>query len=215
VSALMCRGCEQVDPINPVEDPMNGDIPLDRMKAEIIAYQCLEHDTLVNSKLTLIKKAKYNHHMSRHVQSCFKCWGKKNHACGSKCECRYRVPDCKRDRSVLKEHDELKSWFRWDRTDVPRKNSEYLIKRLRYDVFQNVSCAPLDKWPGGSNNNARPMVDGPTAQYTFKYNYKDNTKDDTEAHEKLNERMKKALVEEERKHDLEFAKFDCPISVLS
>ena len=37
MSALMCRGCEQVDPINPVEDPMNGDIPLDRIKGEIVA----------------------------------------------------------------------------------------------------------------------------------------------------------------------------------
>jgi hypothetical protein len=159
VSALMCHGCEQVDPINPVEDPMNGDIPLDRMKAEIMAYQHLEHNTLINPELALDQEeAKNNHHMSRHVQSCFKCWGKKNHSCGSKCKCRYHVPDCKHDCSVLKEeHDELKSWFHWDRTDVPRKNSEYLIKRLWYDVFQNVSCTPLDKWLGGSNNNARPM----------------------------------------------------------
>ena len=199
----MCCRCEQVDPTNPVEDPMNGDIPLDRMKAEIVAYQWLVHDTPVNPELALIKKAKYNHHMSRHVQSCFKCWGKNNHACGTKCKCRYHVPDCKHDWSVLKEHEELKSWFNWDRMDVPRKNSKYLIKRLWYNVFQNVSCPPLDNWLGGSNNIARPMVDGPTAQYTFKYNYKDNMKDDTEAHEKLNEWMKKALVEEEHKHNLD------------
>jgi hypothetical protein len=56
VSALICCGCEQIDPINPVEDPMNGDIPLDRMKAEIVAYQCLEHNTLINPELALIKK---------------------------------------------------------------------------------------------------------------------------------------------------------------
>jgi hypothetical protein len=74
-----------------------------------------------------------------------------------------------------------------------------LVKRNKYDLFQNVSCTAISESKLACNSNVQMITDGPVGQYQFKYNFKGTNGDDTAAYEKVANAIRS--MNGVRKHD--------------
>lgn len=174
------------------------EIPLARLKAMIVEYQASRNRNILPE---VVVNATYQHHKSCHVRGCFACSGKRKHVCGPSCECRFRLPDCKRKKTknVRQISETTQNWFAWTGENKPRHLIELLPTRGTFDLFQNVSCSAISSSKFACNNNCAPITPGPLSQYMFKYNFKKTQKDDTADYEYVLNRMKTCLMT--RKHD--------------
>ena len=149
--------------------------------------------------------AAYQHHLSCHVEGCFKCQksGKGSrksagHTCGPNCECRYRLPDRKRKYSDVMTAKESVPWFTWRGTSKPQPLVQLLPKRGTYDLYQNVSCKAISESKFTCNSNVSVITDGPISQYIFKYIFSGTQEEDTAEYGLLNATMKRVTG---RQHD--------------
>ena len=154
-----------------------------RMTAEILQYQ---RDTstsaLLNAPKTSIN-AFYMQHASCHIpKTCFKCQkkGKRNHICGPACECRFRLPDRKHQKTTIDSVRESVVWYTWKGVPKQQPIIQFLPKRTTFDLFQNVSCPAITHSKFSCNNNLSLITDGPIAQYMFKYHLKPTQDSETE-----------------------------------
>ena len=148
--------------------------------------------------------AVYQHHLSCHTASCFKCnkrgKGKGGHKCGPQCECRYRLPDRARPKARVKTESEGTPWFKWDGEQAKQPLVQILPKRKPYDLFQNVSCKAISESKLACNSNVSLITDGPVSQYQIKYQTKGNYDEESAEYKECEDEMKKVAC---RKHELD------------
>jgi hypothetical protein len=181
-------------------DPTKTEIPEDRLMSHIVKYQ---KDTKVSEKPVSIINAMYNNHLSCHVPSCFKCQGvnkKRKHKCNPTCECRHHLPDKSRKHSSLNYvKDGGVRWFTWHGSEHIQPLVEFLPKRNKYDLFQNVCCPAISHSKLCCNSNIKLITAGPLSQYQFKYQLKMTQKEDTADYEECLQSIK--AMEGERRHE--------------
>jgi len=170
-------------------------IPVDRMRAHLIEYQKWSRDEMsVHVPVKTMVQATYQHHVSSHTTSCFKCSKKKGskkrtHNCGE-CECRYRMPDRKRQRTCIDVVNEGLNWYCWDGEVKEQPIVQILPRRLNYDCFQNISCPAISESKLTCNSNMQLLTDGPIAQYQFKYITKHTQHQDTAEYAEVQDAIK-------------------------
>ena len=138
----------------------------------------------------------YQAHASCHAKSCFKCnkltgKRKREHKCGPKCECRFRLPDKRRKTTVVKTEREAVPWYEWSGEEKQQPFVSVLPKRGKYDLFQNVCCRSLSQSKFSCNTNVSLITDGPIAHYICKYCVKPNDKDEVADYAEVDATMKK------------------------
>jgi len=168
----------------------NAEIPIPRMKAKIIQFQKHVDAPVEETPVTCIN-ASVNHHHSKHTDSCFRCMGnvkKKNHVHNQECECRFHKPDLARPETLISD-TQLKGsehkWYTFRGEEMEQPLVEFLVKRKKYDLFQNVSCKAVSESKFACNSNVQHITDGPLGQYQFKYNFKNCNGDDTAGYKKV------------------------------
>ena len=180
-------------PCRPVEEEASMDIPKARMRARIVEFQ-KKIDVDVDDTPGRLINATYQHHLSLHCTSCFKCQKtaakKKTHTCGPKCECRMRLPDCPRRTARVVTMSEGQPWFKWNGDEILQPFIEFQPRRCKYDAFQNVSCKAISESKFSCNSNAALITDGPVSQYQFKYQHKNTQDQDTAEYAELEKSMK-------------------------
>ena len=178
-------------------------IPKARMMAKIVEYQKTKGS--LNAPKECIS-ATYQHHLSCHVNNCFKCKKKGNkkrgHVCGPDCECRYRMPDRKRRRAELMVDQESVRWYLWNGDFKEQPLMAVCPKRAKYDLFQNVACDAVSFSKLSCNNNLSVVVDGPIGMYQYKYKSKDQHGEETAEYKDV-EGAVKCFAGEVRKHPLD------------
>lgn len=180
----------------------NAELPIARMKARIIEFQKFVDAPIQETPVTCIN-ASTNHHDSKHVNSCFRCGKpkKKGHVHNQECECRFRKPDLARPDTLIS-NTQLKGgvhkWFTFRGEEINQPLVEFLVKRKKYDLFQNVSCKAISESKFACNSNVQHITDGPLGQYQFKYNFKNCNGDETAAYEKVADAIKR--MNGERRH---------------
>lgn len=169
-------------------------IPKARMFAKIVHFQRTKGASIAVTPKACINGA-YQHHLSCHVAGCFKCMkkgGKKRaHVCGPKCECRYRLPDCKRRRSQVSEEHEGVSWYEWSGVEVKQPLLLMQAKRRPYDLCQNICCTAISHSKLSCNSNLGLIMDGPVGQYQHKYQQKPNQDEETHDYKRIEEDVRK------------------------
>jgi hypothetical protein len=171
-----------------------GGLPKARMFAEIVDFQ--KNGQNVKDTPVALINATYQHHVSCHVNGCFRCQkGKrrKKHVCGPTCECRYRLPDrCRPTPAVKTEFDgKAKPWYAWDGSAFNQPIIQILPKRRPYDLFQNVSCNAISQTKLSCNTNVSLVTDGPIGAYQHKYQLKPNRDDEQAEYATIEADMKK------------------------
>ena len=150
-----------------------------------------------------ITHAAYDQHSSQHVKGCFKCNDKtRKRKRSDDDECRYHLPDRKRQRTVVRSSEQKIPWYDWtgEHTDVFMY--DVLPQRNRYDLFQNASCAAISESALACNTNLQMQTGGPLAGYQIKYHTKSTQKDDTNDYSNVLNSMKKMMsVEAAREHN--------------
>jgi len=176
---------------DPEEDTDGPSIPRARMLATIIEFQ-KETEVEVADTPALCINATYQHHLSCHVRGCFKCnkKSKSKHTCGPLCECRFRLPDRARLTCLLKTTSDGQTWFEWNGDSRLQPIVEFLPKRGKYDLFQNVSCRAISESKFSCNSNMALITDGPVGQYQFKYHIKKTQDDDTAEYAEVEKSIK-------------------------
>ena len=165
-------------------------IPRSRMLHNIIQFQQTRGASVEDTPVQLIN-ATYQHHMSTHMQSCFKCTKfAVGHTCGPMCECRFRLPDLPRPYSQAKNLGEPRSWYNWQGEETKYPFVQFLPKRGTYDLFQNVSWKAVSESKLSCNTNLSLVTPGPLGQYQFKYQHKATQKDDTAAYREVETSIK-------------------------
>ena len=157
--------------------------------------------------------AAYNHHLSTHVRSCFgdnkkpkdsqlnsSNKRKRDQRQGwSEHECRYRLPQRKKVKTILQEAtDEKVSWYSWNGSITYRHIHEVMIKRHAYDTFENVSCPAISLSKLTCNSNISMVFPGPAGLYCFKYTLKNTQQDDTREFGKIIDTIRRSLSRERR-----------------
>ena len=148
-----------------------------RMKAKTVDYQ---KQAAQNSIHSYVIEAGYNLH--RHTVSCFKKGKEANYSAMTnrekknarkrvlECECRYRLPNRKKRKTLIVNACEEKvKWYDWRGTYKKRNIKELVLKRNLYDLFQNQSCPAIGESKMSCNTNINMVFHGSTGQYAFKY----------------------------------------------
>jgi hypothetical protein len=154
---------------------------IERLRAECVRLQIPEIE--LDEDSSVIINATYQHHLSCHSDSCFKCRKNKkkgSHKCNEQCECRFRLPDQKRNFTAVTDAVSSVNWYTWRGTSKPQPLLQSSVKRAEFDAFQNVSCQGVSETKLTCNSNVALVFDGPLSQYIFKYICK-STKNDDEA----------------------------------
>ena len=178
-------------------------LPRPRMLAKIVQFQHPSHRS--DAEPTMCINASYQAHASCHHKNCFNCRKlkgnkKRKHVCGSKCECRYRLPDKKRKHTTIKTEREGAAWIKWTGEFITQPLVQFLPARNKYDLFQNVACKAILNSKFTCNSNVSCITDSPIAMYTCKYINKPTENDDTMEYSHVDATMKK-LGEEGPKHE--------------
>ena len=195
---LYLRRCKNMDdperPVNSVSTLEKDEdlYPKARLQSTIINYQRNGGVSELETPAEEIN-ALYNHHVSCHVPGCFKCRikQKKNHVCNANCECRFRLPDCPRTKTVLESIDGLRKWFKWKGNTMERPFLEFAPKHGQYDCFQNSSCKAISESKLACNTNCSLCIEGPTVQYQFKYHLKGNQEIESSGYEEVKQSIQK------------------------
>ena len=174
-------------------------------KARCLAI-ALEHQKAKKPK-TIPKaaiNAAYQHHVSCHVDSCFKCKKKgsskkRKHVCGPNCECRCRMPD--RKRVCAKVYgDEKMTWFDHRGNTTEQTICQLIPKRNEYDLCQNVACNAISQSKFTCNSNVSVITEGPAGQYPMKYTMMYNQDEEQAAYCDVEHDMKRMAENRERVH---------------
>jgi hypothetical protein len=207
---LLCRFINNVEKIREPDEngeQANGadenEILNERLLVHIHKYQKGRTGQRVPSNIVPLIRAKYNNHLSCHVNSCFKCLkgvGKFKHKCNEKCECRMRLPDRGRKRSRVREVAEGGvTWYSFNGVHRKEILLQHLPKRNLFDSFQNPSCEVISNSKIACNSNAQLVTPGPISIYITKYVSKRNQKDEESNYEDLRKHMQK--MDGNRVHD--------------
>jgi AAA domain/Helitron helicase-like domain at N-terminus len=177
-----------------------------RLKAILIQYQKgnITGDDL--ELMPLVVDAAYNHHM--HTTSCFACKAEKSNKNApekkrkrgeeGREECRYRFPTCPSPITRIRNLSDFDTrWYNWDGTFGLRQVKEIVLKRHRYDAFQNPCCRAISHSKFSCNSNLQFVAPGPLAVYTFWYSFKGTQKDDTSRFDLVISSVRKFLARAE------------------
>ena len=172
-------------------------VPKARMMARLCQYQLSTTEPIPDRVIN----ATYQHHVSCHTKSCFRCKKskRKSHVCGPLCECRYRLPDRKRHKTEISIDENGGQWYSWNGSLYPRNQVSLANKRGKYDLFQNVSCPVVSESKFCCNSNATLIMDARVCQYVHKYVTKGTQDEDSEEYKFVEQAFLKCGSE--RVHD--------------
>jgi hypothetical protein len=157
------------------------DVDVRRLKSIAIEYQKNDEQNDIEK---CIIDASYNCHV--HTSSCFKKFknDKTNKFCIDDCECRYRYPQKKKQKTSIQDITNTAiPWYSWHGSSEDRTIKEVAIKRNFYDAFQNVYCPAISYSKLTCNTNLSFIMPGPIAQYCFHYSLKGTQEDDVAEYE--------------------------------
>ena len=150
----------------------------------------------------IVVDAAYNHHV--HTKSCFASKPQpKNGNAGNQRkrkmpskgeECRYRHPQCKKQRTTLQNSStEAVNWYSWDGSFSKRFIKEIVAERHPYDVFQNTCCPAISHSKLTCNSNIAAVLPGPNGGYAFKYSFKGTQNDEVQRYKQVSLAMQQQL----------------------
>ena len=168
------------------------DMQVRRLKAMAVEYQ---RSTAEDSQsIGQVVEAAYNLHVHNN-RSCYnKTSSKKRSVVSREDECRYRFPQKRQRKTVVQNSSkDIVKWYCYDGSFEERHIKEVVVRRHKYDAFQNVSCRAISHSKLTCNTNIQVVMPGPIGQYTFKYIMKSTQKDDEEEYSRIDQAMKKVL----------------------
>jgi Helitron helicase-like domain at N-terminus/PIF1-like helicase len=185
-----------------------------RLKAIVAQHQ--KGNVTAKAELSILPciiDASYNHHV--HTSSCFMCKARKANHKNEKAtkkrtqakhdrkgeECRYRFPTCPSPYTRIRNlSDSQIPWYSWNGTFELRQIKELVLKRQRYDSFQNSCCRAISHSKLSCNSNLQFVTPGPILLYVFYYVFKPTQDDETSKFDNVVESFRKkfnALQKEE------------------